>query len=242
MNFLEKLTRKNTLFYPGCLTKFAAKDIGEKYQKVLRKLGIDFIMLPNVELCCGSPVVSGGHPEMAKEIAEKNFKIFKEHGVRKIITNCPGCYKVFSKNYPLLVKGWDIEVEHATVTLLREFEKKKPKVTRKITATYHDPCHLAKHCGITEEPRKLLALLGVELKEMPLSGKNAFCCGAGSSVKSNYPDMAKSIAKERLAMAKEAANIVITPCTMCFKHLDENSEGVNVLELSELLDVDENGK
>ncbi|MBU2638684.1 MAG: (Fe-S)-binding protein [Nanoarchaeota archaeon] len=242
MSFIDKLTRKNILYYPGCLTKFAAKEIGEKYQKVFRKLGIDFIMLPNVELCCGSPVISGGHADVAKEIAVKNFQIFKDHGVKKIITNCPGCFKVFSKNYPLLVPEWDIEVEHATVTLLKEFEKNKPKVTKKITATYHDPCHLAKHCGITEEPRKLLALLGVELKEMPLSKMDAFCCGGGSSVKSNYPELAKSVAKERLEMAKEAANIVITPCPMCFKHMDENAEGINVLELSELLDVEENGK
>lgn len=237
MNFLDKLTRRNTLYYPGCLAKFAAKELSEKYQKILKKLNIDFIMLPNAELCCGSPLENSGHPDIAKEMAEKNFKIFKEHGVRKIITNCPGCYKVFAKDYPKMVPGWDIEVEHTVVTLLRHFEKNPPKVEKRITATYHDPCHLGRHVGLYEEPRKLLNLLGVDLKEMELSGKDSLCCGGGSGVKTNYPELANAVAKERLEIAKKAAIILITPCPMCFKHMEANAEGINVIEISELIDT-----
>lgn len=237
MNFLDRLTRRNTLYYPGCLAKFAAKELSEKYQKILRKIGEDFIMLANLELCCGSPLINSGHPDIAKDMAEKNFKIFKEHGVKKIITNCPGCFKVFSKDYPTLVKGWDIEVEHAITAMLRHFEKNPPVVTKQITATYHDPCHLGRHTGLYEEPRKLLKLLGIDLKEMELAGRDALCCGGGSGVKTNYPELANAVAKERLEIAKKAANLVITPCPMCFRHMDENSQEINVIEISELIDT-----
>lgn len=238
MNFLERLTRRNTLYYPGCLTKFAAKELSERYQRILRKIGVDFIMLPNAELCCGSPLINAGHPDTAKEMAEKNFKIFKEHGIKKIITSCPGCYKVFAKDYPQMVPEWDIEVEHTIITLLRHYEKLPPKA-KTLAATYHDPCHLAKHCGIYDEPRKLLGLLGVDLKEMPLSKEDAFCCGGGSSVRSNYPELAKAVAKERLDMAKKAADVIITPCPMCFKHMSENAGGIRVIEIIELLGEEE---
>ena len=97
----------NVLYYPGCLTKFASKELEDNYKKILKKIGIDFIQLKDMEVCCGSPVLNSGHKKEAIDLAQKNLNIFKQHSVIKIITSCPACFKTFSKDYPKLLKEWN---------------------------------------------------------------------------------------------------------------------------------------
>ncbi len=238
MNMLKRLFKtKNVLYYPGCLTKFVGKDIEENYKKILSKIGVDFIQLKDLELCCGSPVLNAGHQKEAEEIARKNFKIFREHGITKIITACPACFKMFAKEYPKLVKDWDIEAEHITMTLSKALKDKKLKLEQiDAEVTYHDPCHLGRHYGIYKEPREIIKSTGAKLMEMRLNRENAFCCGGGAGVRTNYPLLSSSAAKERAKMAKDTkAKILITTCPMCFYNLKENADGIEVMELSQFL-------
>jgi len=246
---LKNLFRtENILYYPGCLIKFVGTELEENYKKILSAAGIDFIQLHELELCCGSPILNAGHIREAEEIAEKNFRVFKEHGITKIITSCPACYKTFSQEYPKLVKGWNIEVEHITKTIdsaIKAGKLKAPELNTEVT--YHDPCHLGRHSGIYDEPRSIIKATGAKLREMRLSRENALCCGAGSGVKSNYPELANAAAKERVEMAKDTkAKMLVTTCPMCYYNLKENASGIEVVELSQLLEKKggkkENGK
>jgi Fe-S oxidoreductase len=60
-------------------------------------------------------------------------------------------------------------------------ERGRLKVAHKLPyrVTYHDPCYLGRYNGIYEAPRRVLKALGVELKEMPRSRRNSYCCGGG---------------------------------------------------------------
>jgi heterodisulfide reductase subunit D len=238
-NLLKKLN-SNILYFPGCLTKFVGKDLEENYKKILNKIGIDFIQLKDLEVCCGSPIINSGHREEAKELAKKNYSVFKSHSVTKIITNCPACYYMFSKKYPELLEDWDIDVEHITQTMSKAIKNNKLNITKlNLDLTYHDPCHLGRSSGIYQEPRDIVNKLG-NLKEMKFSKNYSFCCGGGSGVKSNFPDLADSIAKERIDMAKEIkVSCLTTSCPMCYFHLKENSKDLDVKELSQLLVGDE---
>ncbi len=237
---LFKKLNSNVLYYPGCLTKFVGKDLEDNYKKILNKIGIDFIQLKDLEVCCGSPIINSGHEKEAKDLALKNYNIFKSHSVKKIITNCPACYYMFSKKYPQLLKEWDIEVEHTTQTISKAIKNNKLQITNlNIDLTYHDPCHLGRSCDVYKEPREIINKIG-NLKEMKFSKNYSFCCGGGSGVKSNYPDLANSIAKERIDMAKEIkVSCLTTPCPMCYFNLKENSKDLDVKELSQLLVGDE---
>lgn len=252
VKLLGKLFKGNTLYYPGCLTKTVAKDIEANYKKLLSEAGVDFIMLKDSEVCCGRPILNAGNRKDAIELAKKNFNIFKEHGVKKIITACPACYQTFLKDYPALVPGWDIEVEFAMITLDKAIKSGKLKVVKlsesasgkKEKVTYHDPCHLSRVCNIYDEPRNVIKSTGVEIKEMKLSRNYSFCCGAGSGVRNNYPEIAHAIGKERIMMAKETgADVLVTPCPMCYMHLKDNSDGkIKVKEASQMLVDESDGK
>ena len=239
MKILEGIMGGNILYYPGCMMKFVTKEQNEKYKKILRKIGIDFIELRDLEACCGSPILAAGYPEEAKKLAERNLKVFKEHSVKKIITPCPACFRVFSQEYPEILGKWDIEVEHATQTIARALEEGKLKLKNlKAKVTYHDPCHLGRYSGVYEEPRKIIGASGSKIVEMKMTRENALCCGGGGGLRANYPELAKEIAKERIGQAKKTkARILVTPCPLCYVQLKEAAEKskVQVMELSEFI-------
>jgi len=227
----NKLTAGNTLFYPGCLTKFVGKDVLKNYETLLKKMNINYIMLADEEVCCGSPVHAAGYQKDFENLILKNSELFSERGITKIITPCPGCYKIFTRHYNFQ----NIEVEHATITIKKALEKgtlKPAKVNK--TITYHDPCHLGRQSNIYDEPRDVLKALGYTIKEMLYTREDALCCGAGGGVKSNYPQTANKIAKERLKeLDTIGVDLLVTPCTMCTKHLEENAKGVKIMEFAE---------
>ena len=79
MSFLNKIfSSHNILYYPGCLTKFVARDLLDNYRRILRQMKIDFIELSSIELCCGSPALKAGYFKNFQELAEKNLKIFQD--------------------------------------------------------------------------------------------------------------------------------------------------------------------
>jgi heterodisulfide reductase subunit D len=223
------------LYYPGCLTKFALKDIQENYKKILEKEGIDYIMLKEKEFCCGSPVKNAGAEKEFNSLVEKNLKVFKEHGVDMIISNCPACVAVFKNDYKeILGDKWDIEVKHITEIINPKGDKLP--TTNQQSATYHDPCHLGRQLGVYDQPRNIIKKAGYELKEMDLSRNKSFCCGGGGGVKSNNPELSNRIAKDRIGQArKTGAKHLITSCPMCYANLKENKENIEVVEISEII-------
>ena len=129
MGMFGWLKGEKVLYYPGCLTEGVLTSEMENYKEIFNKLGIDFIMMPGFgekdsKSCCGLPVLNAGYRKDVKKLAEKNLEVFRERGVKKIVTNCPSCFHTFNHVYPKLVRDWDIEAEHATVTILNALKKK----------------------------------------------------------------------------------------------------------------------
>lgn len=233
MSILKKILGGNTLYYPGCLTKTIGQGLQRDWEEILRINGIDFIKLDKLEVCCGSPALSAGGKEIFKKLALKNFKIFKQHGINRIVTNCPACLFIFKKEYPKVLKEkWDIEARHAL-----ELVKNTPTSKKKnIKVTYHDPCHLGRKMGLFDKPREVIKAVGYELTEMDLTKKDSYCCGGGGGVKSNETNLANQIAQARIGQAKKTrAKVLVTSCPLCYFNLKENNLGLTVKEISEII-------
>ncbi len=228
MGIIKKIFGK-TLYYPGCLTKGVLEKEFENYKWIFNKLGVDFIMIPE-EVCCGLPVLNAGHKKEARELAKKNLELFESKNVKKIVTSCPSCYHMFKEVYPSISIEWknsDIEVEHATVTILNALKNKNgliKKARRKGAeeVSYHDPCHLGRYSNIYDEPREVIGLLGGKIIEMKKNKEDAFCCGGGGGVRANFPELAKKIASLKSDYAK--GDKIISPCGLCFKNIESATE------------------
>ena len=102
-----------------------------------------------------------------------------------------------------------------------------------LNVTYHDSCHLGRHCNVFDEPRNVIGSVA-NIVEMENSHDDSLCCGAGGGVKSAYPEIAGQMAKSRIAQAKETGcETLVTACPFCKLNL-ENDE-LEVMDLTEFL-------
>lgn len=224
---LEGLSGSNTLYYPGCVTQYALPEVQARYETLLRRSGVDFIVLGGEVSCCGSPVKRAGYTADFDDLKRRNLEVFKRFSARKVITNCPGCYHTLKHDYGL-------DAYHVTQVLASRGRPRGAALGRALT--YHDPCHLGRWSGIFDQPRRLLEDAGWEVAELPDNREHSLCCGAGGGLKSNFPEPANAIARQRLAQVE--TGVLCTACPLCYAHFKENATGVEVLEISQALDAE----
>jgi len=239
MGFFSFFKKNNTLYFPGCTTYFKNNDGFQLYRKIFLKLGIDH-RIPDKHLCSGLELLEAGYEQEAREIAKDNLDIFTDLGIKKIITNSPPCYKMFTQNYTELLPFWEIEIENIWDTILKKLRKKHHLIKNSPMklVTYHDSCYLGRHSGIYEEPRKILESIGYEIKELENSHQYSFCAGSCGNLPFTNKTLADKIAKEKILQAKRIkVKTIIVSCFDNYNLLNKNSKnsGIKILELSEVL-------
>lgn len=228
-------------YFVGCTSSYREQGVALATAEILSSMDIKFKILKE-EQCCGSPVFMTGQSEKAKAIAETNVNKFLEAGIKKIITSCAGCYRMWKEVYPNKFKlNHGIEIIHLPDFLMKETNISKLKLNNalKMKITYHDPCHLGRHMGMYEIPRDLLKEIpGIELVEMERNRENAWCCGSGGGVRSAFKDLSELAATERIQEALETgAEAIVSSCPFCLNQFKSNikSKDIKAYDLSELI-------
>ncbi|MDY6866095.1 MAG: (Fe-S)-binding protein [Halobacteriota archaeon] len=228
----------DVLFFVGCTSSYdpSMRNIAISTANVLTKAGVDFGILGENEICCGSTLFGIGDKETYEECAKKNIEIFNSLDVDLVVTSCAGCYSIFKNKYPLIADmNFQVvsAVEYMT-QLIREGRLRLRELSLKVT--YHDPCHLGRHSGVFDAPREILrAIPGVELLEMQRNLGESSCCGAGGGVRTIFSEMAASIARRRVEEAKETgADVLVSACPFCY----QNMRGLmKMYDISEIIDM-----
>ena len=135
----------STLYFIGCTAAYRREEIALSTAKILNAANVSFSILGSDEICCGSPVYRVGDRKTAIDIMKGNIELFKEKGVKRIITSCSGCFNMLKTEYPRFVEH-DFEVIHTSQLMddLLRTGLLKPKKSVPIKVTYHDPCHLGR--------------------------------------------------------------------------------------------------
>ncbi len=239
MGLFDIFGRNDTVYFPGCINYFKFKEGFEVYQEIFSKLGIRFRILEK-QISCGLEALEAGYDNEARKLARKNLDLFNELGVRRVVTTSPGCYKMFLKDYPNILPDWNLIVVDLWELILERLRKKYYLIKNKKmeVVTYHDPCYLGRYCQVYDSPRKILELIGYEIKEMDNSRENSFCCGSCGGLPIVNPRLADKIARERILQAKRIGvkkMIVIGFDNYSLLKKNVGDMGIEILEFSEVL-------
>jgi Fe-S oxidoreductase len=239
------IEKADVLYFVGCTAALTPEiqNVAINTSQVLHKLGIDFSVFGEHEVCCGSVAMRTGNRKAFNSVAVKNYELFKKSGVKTIITSCAGCYRTLKVDYIDFFEDLGIQVLHS-IEFIKSILHEKNISLRSlgVTVTYHDPCHTGRNAGVSplyEEPREILSKIAT-LIEMKTIKENSKCCGAGGGVKKGFSDLALEIAKSRIQEAEETgAEYLVSICPFCYRNLEDaikelNSE-IKMIDLLELL-------
>ncbi|MFW9832279.1 MAG: (Fe-S)-binding protein [Candidatus Thorarchaeota archaeon] len=196
-------------YFVGCTSSYKMQHLAVTTARILNKLNIDFVLPGNDERCCGSPLIRTGQTEVVKDLVKHNVDVIKENGAKLVVYSCSGCFRTSVFDWPRYYGKLPFKVQHITQFLAKALEKVKiepiPGVEERVA--YHDPCHLGRHVGVYDAPRRILELLpGITLVEMSRTRENSRCCGAGGGVKAGIPELALEIATKRIYDAEPASS------------------------------------
>jgi Fe-S oxidoreductase len=233
------------LYFVGCAGAFddRNKQVTRAFIEILNKLGVDYGVLGEAEMCCGETSRRMGNEYLFQVAAEENIALFSEFKFQKIVTLCPHGLNTLRHEYAEF--GGEYEVQHAVEFLADRLAELNftDRVAGKIgRLTFHDSCYLGRYNQIYDQPRQLLKKAHHSPLEMKASQKDSFCCGGGGGAMWLETAADTRINQERLAQAMEVnPDTIITSCPFCMIMFDDalRSKGmtdqVQVLDLIELL-------
>jgi glycolate oxidase iron-sulfur subunit len=169
-----------------------------------------------------------------RKAADLNVAVFSD--VDCVVTGCATCactlkeYSHFLANTPereAAYTAFSAKVKHVSQFLTDVLDLKasayriNPEIRGK-KLTWHDPCHLNRHLGIKEQPRRILKSLdGAEYVEMPNADR---CCGMAGQFSMFYYELSRKIAEKKMdSVAASDADIVVTACPGCQLQLTESA-------------------
>jgi len=244
-------TRMRVGYFSGCMTDFVLPELGKRIINFLTRNGVE-VVVPREQGCCGAPVFLGaGDFETGRKMADANVKAFE--GLDYVISDCATCtsalrdYAKFLADTPQRKKAYekfakkvkDISEFLIDVLDLPASAYKPSAAAKGKKVSWHDPCHLSRHLGITSQPRQVIkSISGVEYVEMPNADR---CCGMAGAFSMHYYDLSKEIGDKKAASIKSTgADIVVSSCPGCeiqlIDSLLRNKVPVKVMHIMELLE------
>lgn len=215
--------RAKTAFFTGCASSFKGVSIQATIATtlILDKIGVDYTLLGEDEFCCGAPMIMTGDFDTAKKFAMHNIEKYKELGVERIVTNCPGCYKMWAHEYhEFLGIEHGFEILYGAQYLEELIDEGKLTGLDNpldLNVTFHDGCDAGRNSGFYEEPRKVLEYLpGIEFEELPHNKNNCYCCGSGGVLRALDNDFALKINDLKVKDIEATnADVVVSHCPSC---------------------------
>lgn len=234
------------LFYVGCAGSFDArvKQGTVNLAVILDKAGISWGTLGKDEKCCGDSLRRLGNEFIFDRMARDNVQMFKDRGVKKVITACPHCLSTLKNDYRQF--GIELEVIHHSELISRLLAEGKIKMNKQVEELgkiiVHDSCYLGRHNDIYDAPRDVLSKVSGEAPlEFDRKREKSFCCGAGGGRMWMEEQTGTRINRTRVkeAMEKNPDTICVS-CPFCMTMFedglkDEGVQNVRVRDLTEIV-------
>ena len=255
---IKDVPEAEVLFWVGCMGAFddGGKGIAASLVKILRAAGIKFGTLGTEEKCCGDSARRLGNEYLFQSLAQENIALFRQYGVKKIVTICPHGYNTLKHEYPKLLdlvpdltdedkaglRSIEVVSHVEFIARLIAEGRLAPKPSAPAPYTFHDPCYLGRHNGLTKEPRTILAAaLGGKPKELKRHGDDSFCCGAGGGLMWTEESLGTRINHLRTdEVIASGAPLAAAACPFCLTMLrdglkDKSRHDIAVKDIAEIV-------
>jgi len=228
--------KKRVGYFVGCATNYLFPHIGEATLRILNKYGVS-VSIPSDQKCCGLIAFGSGDWQSTQKLALSNIEAFEQLNLDTIVTTCASCAATLKTFYPTLFKDADDETKKMVerfshkimdisqfltqeIGITSKLKKHTLKKGNLLRITYHDPCHLNRTLGITQEPREILkSLSNLEFVEMKDASR---CCGMGGTFNITHYDLSMDILKHKLdTLEIMGVEMIATGCSGCiFQFMD----------------------
>lgn len=238
-------------FFLGCMMNIAMPDVSRATVRVLAAAGCT-VVTPRGQACCGAPQDDQAMPALARAMARHNIALFEPllDQVSAIVTDCAGCsaglkeyaeWLRHDRAWAARAAAFSARVRDVTEWLDEIWPDDLPLRHAPVTATYHDPCHLANVQNVRLQPRRLLARIrDLELRPLPDSHP-VRCCGSAGIYNLTHTPMALRLLDRKMAdVAATGAGLVVSTNPGCLLQLEwgrrRSSLPVTVKHVVQVLD------
>ncbi len=242
-----KTPQHTASFFAGCAIDFIYPEQAEAMIKLVKDRSVK-VVFPEEQSCCGLPALMAAEEETAASLARQNYRAFEKARSDIILTLCASCASHLKHYYPKIARQVGIPAKDmdAFVDKVMDFSSFMVNVLgispdafevsgKKVA--YHSPCHLCRGMGVTEEPRELIEIAG--LNYVPCADEDV-CCGFGGSYSVDFPEISAEILKQKLAgVSASGADVLVSDCPGCVLQLrggmDKQGHGIEVKHISEVV-------
>lgn len=192
------------LFFPGCQMGGAQpRHVRDSYRYLTQKLagGVGLYLG-----CCGAPAEWAGREEKTEALWADFRARHSALGSPTLILACPSCEKLFAKYLPDIprLSLWRVLGEHGLPGTASAGAGRR--------LALFDPCASRYSPETQQQVRALLGQMGYRAEELPHHGRYAQCCGYGGLIYASNPEMAKTVAADRVAASPLP---YVSYCTNC---------------------------
>ncbi len=219
-------------FFTGCIIDKVFPRIANDLVDVFQYHGVG-TWIPEGQGCCGIPALASGDRATFEKLVEYHVDLYDREKFDYLVTACATCTSTIKKLWPSIYGG----KASGTREKIRRLSEKTLDINQFLvdkvglddagdgtvadgeSVTYHDPCHLKKSLGVTQEPRQLIKAAGKTLVEMEGSDK---CCGMGGSFNLYHYEVSTKIGTiKQKNIANTGCTTVATGCPACMVQISD---------------------
>ncbi len=246
----EPVGKRRMLALAGCAQSVMTPRTNAAAARILAKLGIDLIEVPEAG-CCGALAHHLTAEEVALSTMRRNIDAWWpeiENGAEAILVTASGCGATV-KEYGLLLKEDARYAEKAArVSALTRDPAEvlgsmdlsalgRPGRDRRIA--FHAPCTLQHGQQLKEVVEPILTGFGFQLTRIP---DPHLCCGSAGTYSITQPELSKTLRTNKVAaLESDAPTLIATANIGCQLHLAEGT-GTPVVHWLELIDPESETK
>jgi glycolate oxidase iron-sulfur subunit len=228
----------------GCVQEVLAPEISRAAIRLLRRHGIDVIVVKD-ETCCGALVHHLGKEEEARDYARRNIDawtaVIREKPLDAIVLTTSGCGTMVKDYGHLLARDRGYAERAAYIAglarditeFIDEIGLAPPVMWTGLRIAYHAPCSLQHGQKLDTLPLSLLDQAGFKIHQIP---EGHLCCGSAGTYNLLEPELSGQLRERKLAnIAKVDPEVIVTANIGCVMQLKPGTS-VPFVHTVEMLD------